>query len=98
MEWVSAIFLFAQTVVLLIGYFKLYRHRVIYGIETDVLRMPHGEHLDRHALEKEHINEKLKNGEYTILEIVERPDHDLEIIYGQLRKCVKKKASQAVSQ
>lgn len=60
--------------------------------------MPHGEHLGRHALEKEHINEKLKNGEYTILGIVERPDHDLEIIYGQLRKRVKKKASQPVSE
>jgi len=90
MEWVPAIFLFAQTLVLLIGYFKLHRHRAIYGIETDVLRMPHGEHLDGHALEKEHINEKLKNGEYTILQIVERPDQDLEIIYGQLKKCVKK--------
>jgi len=90
MEWISAIFLFAQTIVLLIGYFKLYRHRVIYGIETDVLRMPHGEHLDEHALEKEHINEKLKNGEYTILQIVERPDQDLEIIYGQIKRRIGK--------
>ena len=89
MEWVSAIFLFAQTIVLLIGYFKLYRNRVIYSIETDVLRMPHGEHLDKNALEKEHINEKLKNGEYTILQIVERPDQDLEIIYGKIKRQVR---------
>ena len=86
MEWVSAIFLGAQIIILVIGYFKLYRHRVIYGIDTDVLRMPHS----GGGLEKNHINDKLKNGAYTILQIVQRPDHDVEIIYGQLREHVKK--------
>ncbi len=39
-----------------------------------MLRMPHGEHLDRHALEEGYINEKLDDGDYTILETAGRPD------------------------
>ena len=84
-------FLFAQTIVLLTGYFKLCRNRVIYGIETDVLRAPggEGESPDASALEKDHVNKRLRNGEYTILQIIQRPDKDWEIIYGRIKGEVK---------
>ena len=86
MIWIEAGILVVTAIIGLVTYLTAYRHRVVYAIETDVLRMPHGEALDRHAVNKENINNRLKSGEYTILQIVERPDKDLEIIYGLIKR------------
>ncbi|MFC2007693.1 hypothetical protein ACFLVB_03755, partial [Chloroflexota bacterium] len=87
MIWISVGILIVQIIIAFVAYFTLYRHRVIYSIETDVLRMPKGTESDIHALRKEHINKRLQEGKYTILQIVERnSDKDLEIIYGQIKK------------
>jgi hypothetical protein len=83
---ISAGILLVQIVVALISYFTIHRHRAVYGMKTSVLRMPHGDALDIHALNTEHIDKFLKDGKYTVLQIVERSDKDLEIILGQTRK------------
>jgi hypothetical protein len=88
MIWVQAGILAATVIIGLITYFTAYRHRVIYAIDTDVLRPPRGNSEDWSALDTGIINEKLKSGAYTILQIVERPDHEWEIIYGQIKKQV----------
>ena len=86
MIWIQAGILVVTAIIGLVTYLTAHRHRVIYGISTDVLRMPHGDLSDRFALETKHINKKLKSGEYTILQIVERPDDEWEIIYGRIKK------------
>ena len=95
MIWIQVGILVATIIIGLVTYLTAYRHRVIYAIDTDVIRMPHGGLSDRSALETEHINKKLKSGEYTILQIVQRYTRDdkgnnviedLEIIYGQVKK------------
>ena len=91
MEGVQIGILIVQVVLVLltaVAYFTIYRHRVVYAIETDVLRAPHGTPMDRFALEKDHINKRLKKGEYTILQVIQRPDGDWEIIYGQIKSKV----------
>jgi len=70
----------------LITYFKVHRHRAIYSIKTAVLRMPRGTPTDIYALKTEHIDKELADGKYTILQVVERVDKDLEIILGQIKK------------
>jgi len=72
----------------LLSYFRIYRHRVIYSIDTEVLRMPTGTEADRH-FSTESINERLRAGEYTVLQLVERRDKDLEIILGQIKESEK---------
>lgn len=72
MIWISLCVLIVQILVALVSYFTIYRHRVIYGIETVVLRMPHGTRNDEFALRKEHIDERLSSGVFTILQVVER--------------------------
>ena len=42
--------------------------------------------MDVHALKIEHINKELISGKYTVLQLVERLDKDLEIILGQIKK------------
>jgi len=87
MEWISAVILVVQAVILLVSYLKLYRHRVVYGLSTAVLRLPRGTSDDIHALQTEHINDELGSGKYTVLSVVQRPlDGDLEIILGQIKK------------
>lgn len=87
MIWVSVGILVVQIVVAIVSYLTIYRHRVVYGIKTKVLRMPHGTQWDIEALKTEHINEDLQSGKYTVLQIVERDaDKDLQIILGQIKK------------
>jgi len=53
---------------------------------TPALRMPKGSLDDVHALETGHIDDKLKSGKYTVLQIIERhADKDLEIILGRIK-------------
>ncbi|MFH1639294.1 MAG: hypothetical protein ABIB93_03155 [Chloroflexota bacterium] len=87
MIWVEVGILIAQIITAVVSYFTIYRHRAVYSIKTAVLRMPHGTSLDRDALETSHIDKLLKEGKFTILQIVERnADKDLEIIMGQIKK------------
>lgn len=87
MIWVSVGILVAQIIIAIVGYLTTYRHRSIYGIKTAVLRMPHGTRLDIDALDTKHIDKELRDGKYTVLQIVQRDaDKDLEIIMGQIRK------------
>ncbi len=86
MVWISVCILVVQIVVALVSYFTLHRHRVVYGIKTAVLRMPSGTVSDVSALKTEHINNELKSGKYTILQLAERFDKDFEIILGQIKK------------
>jgi len=86
MIWPSVGILVAQIVIAVVTYFTAHRHRVIYGIKTAVLRMPHGTPTDVYALQTDHINKELESGKYTILQVVERAaDQDLEIILGQIK-------------
>ncbi len=86
MVWISVGILIVQIAVAVVSYLTLHRHRVIYGIKTAVLRMPGGTPMDVHALKIEHINKELISGKYTVLQLVERLDKDLEIILGQIKK------------
>ena len=87
MEWISAGILAAQIIIAVVSYLTLHRHRVVYGLSTAVLRLPRGSRDDVHALQTEHIDDKLRSAKYTVLQIVERPvDGDLEIILGQIKK------------
>ena len=88
MIWVQAGMLVATIIIALTTYLTAYRHRVIYAIDTDVLRTPRGNIDDKNALDTNNINKKLRSGAYTILQIVERPDHEWEIIYGQIKEKV----------
>jgi hypothetical protein len=88
MIWIQCGILIVQIILVLVTYFTAYRHRVIYAIDTDVLRPPRGNLADKSALDTGHINKKLKSGAYTILQIVERPDKEWEIIYGKIKKQV----------
>ena len=87
MVWISVGILIVQIAVAAVSYFTIYRHRAVYGIKTAVLRMPKGTRDDIHALRTDHIDELLRGGKYTIVQIVERyADKDLEIILGQIKK------------
>jgi len=85
MTEIQLVILIANLIIVGLGYFKIYRHRVIYGINTEVLRMPRGNESDK-FITTEQINERLETGEYTVLQIVERPDKELEVILGQLKR------------
>lgn len=90
MVWISVGILIVQIIIAVVSYFTLYRHRVIYGLSTAVLRMPRGapgSPGEVGVLETEHIDRKLRSGKYTVLQIVERHvDKDLEIILGRIKK------------
>jgi hypothetical protein len=87
MEWVSIGALIAQIIIAIVFYKTIYRHRVIYSIKTAVLRMPHGTGDNINVLDTKHIDKELRDGKYTILQIVERDaDKDLEIILGRIKK------------
>jgi len=87
MIWVSVGLLIVQIVIAIVSYLTIYRHRVVYGIKTMVYRMPHGTQLDIYTQKTEHIDTVLKEGKYTILQIIERDsDKDLEIILGQIKR------------
>ncbi len=86
MIWVSVCILIVQIIIALVSYFTIYRHRVVFGITTAVLRMPHGTRHDEYALRTEHINKLLASGNYTVLQVVEREaDKDLELILGKIK-------------
>jgi hypothetical protein len=85
-NWFGVGVLLVQIIIAITSYFTIHRHRAVYGMKTAVLRMPHGEALDVYSLNTEHIDKDLKEGKYTILQIVERPDKDLEVILGQIKK------------
>lgn len=86
MIWVSVCILIVQIIIALVSYFTIYRHRVVFGITTAVLRMPHGTRNDEYALQTEHINKLLASGNYTVLQVVEREaDKDLELILGKIK-------------
>ena len=78
--------LIVQIIVAVVSYLTLHRHRAIYGLSTAVLRMPKGSREDVDALKTEHIDSKLRGGKYTVLQIVERVDKDLEVILGQIKE------------
>jgi hypothetical protein len=87
--WISVGILLVQIAIAVVSYFTTYRHRVVYGIKTAVLRMPHGTPIDAYSpiLQTDHIDKELRGGKYTILQIIERDaDKDLEIILGQIKK------------
>ena len=87
MIWISVGIIVTQIIIAVFSYFKLYRHRAVYSLSTAVLRMPHGSRDDVLAFETKHIDDKLKSGKYTVLQILERQaDKDLEIILGQIKK------------
>jgi len=88
MTEIQVVILIVNLIIVGLGYFKIYRHRVIYGINTEVLRMPRGTKSDM-DITTEHINKRLGTGEYTVLQIVERPDKDLEVILGQIKRSKK---------
>ena len=84
MIWVSISILIVQIIIAVVSYFTIYRHRVVFGITTEVLRMPHGGRDDEHALQTQQINQLLASGDYTVLQVVERQaDKDLELILGR---------------
>ena len=87
MEWISAVILAAQVIVAIVSYLTLYRHRVVYGLSTAILRLPTGSRDDVQALKTEHIDDNLRTSKYTVLQIVQRPNiGELEIILGQIKK------------
>ena len=86
MVQISIGILVAQVIVAVVSYCTLHRHQVAYGMGTPALRMPKGSLDDVHALETGHIDDKLKSGKYTVLQIIERhADKDLEIILGRIK-------------
>lgn len=86
MIWVSVCILIVQIIIALVSYFTIYRHRVVFGITTAVLRMPHGTRSDEYALRTEHINKLLASGNYTVLQVIEREvDKVLELILGKIK-------------
>jgi len=87
MIWIQLTILIAQILIAVVSYFTIYRHRVVYGLKTAVLSMPHGSASDVGALKTDHIDKELAGGKYTILQVVERAaDKNLEIILGQIKK------------
>lgn len=87
MQWISACILATQVIVAVVSYLTLHRHRVVYGLSTAVLRLPKDSRDDVEALQTDHVDNELRSGKYTILQIVQRPvDGDLEIIPGQIKK------------
>ena len=91
MIWISAGILVAQIVIGVVSYITLHRHRVVYGLRTEVLRLPDGSRDDVY-INTEHITEKLNSEKYTVLQIVPRPNNtDLEVILGQIKKIRTKK-------
>ena len=93
MEWlptlISSLILLANVIIAITTYKTIYRHRVIYGVKTEVLRMPKGTDDDINALNTTNIDKKLQSGNYTILGIVERnADKDLEMILGLIKRNV----------
>lgn len=62
------------------------RSRVIYGVETDVVRQPTESRDD--AGGNTVLNKKLSSGKYTILSTLERTksDHDWELLLGKIKK------------
>ncbi len=75
-----------QVLIALFSYLTIHRYRAVYDIKTAVLRLPHGESFDKDALDTSHIDTILRTGKYTILQIVERPDKDLQVVMGRIRK------------
>ncbi|MBL7166333.1 MAG: hypothetical protein ISS55_07610 [Dehalococcoidales bacterium] len=85
MVWISVGALVIQIIIAVVSYFTIYRHRVIYGIKTEVLRMPKGTKDDIDA-NLDHINNQLTCGKYTILQFAKRIDSDLEVVLGRIKK------------
>lgn len=74
-------------IALIISVKAWHKSRVIYGIETEVIRQPTGTKNDMYK-DTKHICEKLSSGKYTILGISQRTksDQDWEIFLGKIRK------------
>ena len=90
MEWlpvgISILILVFNIIVAIITYRTVYRHRVVFGIKTECLRMPNGTRADMKDYTTV-INDILNSGNYTILGMVERSsDKDMEIIFGQIKE------------
>lgn len=91
--WVQISLLAAQVVVVvlfgLIAYFKIYRHRIIYGIKRYSFHPPTFEpRYPESETEKQlgEINKELVSGKYTILQMVARTEYDIEVYLGQVKK------------
>ena len=87
MIWVSIGILVVQLIIAIVSYLTIHRHRSIYSIKTAVLRMPQGTRDDIIALDTKHIDKDLRDGKYTVLQVVERyVDKHLEIVMGQIKR------------
>lgn len=87
--WIQIAILIIQVVIAIISYFKIYRHRVVYGIKRYSFHPPTFEPpYSAVETEKEisQVNEELVSGKYTILQMVARTECDIEVYLGQLRK------------
>lgn len=85
---VSLIILAIQVTIAILSYFKIYRHRVIYGIRRHKVLMPTGDTTDplmpKVDEQIEEINNELGSGKYTVLQVVIR-DHNFEFVLGKIR-------------
>ena len=79
-SWIPTLLSLVATVVSVMAWSK---SRVIYGVETIVLRRPTGGHDDL-VDEKRLINEKLSSGHFAILSVLERRDNDVDLLLGKL--------------
>ena len=61
MTEIQAVILAANLIIVGLGYFKIYHHRVIYGMNAEVLRMPRGTENDK-DITTEGINKRLGTG------------------------------------
>lgn len=87
MIWAQIGILVIQLIIAIVSYLKAYRNRSIYSLKTAVLRMPSGTTLDgADILDTSYINEALKEGNYTVLNVAQRIDGDLEILMGRIKR------------
>ena len=62
------------------------KSRVIYEIEELVIRKINGTRDDADSRGLPKLNEKLKTGHYTILEVLERTDGDWAILLARIKR------------
>lgn len=76
--------LLASIVALLISCLAWHKSRVIYAVETAVIRQPTGGRDDL-VDSTGPLNEKLKSGKYTVLSLAERrADGDWSVLLGRI--------------
>ena len=91
MSW-NIVILAAQVVIgivsILVGYYTIHRHRVIYHVEHKQLELGSFEpqiQSDEHAMMQE-LNKRLEFGKYTILSVsTDHEHHKTDIYLGRVR-------------